>query len=391
LRVVIVNKYVRITGGADLHCAWLAELLRERGHEVAFLSTANDENTERGGIFVRETVTHVTRDEIRIRARPEVLVRSLWNGEAAQGMDDLLTSFRPDVVHAHKLYPQLSVAPIAVARRRGLPVVQTLHDFELLSAGSLDARGGAYDADESKLSYRIANSLTFPVRRLVHARRVSRFVAVSRFLARIYASHGIHAEVIQNFAPVSEEQPAPMPFSERTGISFVGRLTREKGALDMIEVARRLPAVPVVLVGSGSLATEVQKAASELPNVTMTGFLRPDEVRRVVAASRLLVAPSRCHEAASNVALEAMTQGTPVVAYPSGGLAEYVADSGCGLVVPSDPASLAFVVSKTIVDEPAWTSMSHAGLAAVAETHSRSRYGERIEHVYENAVSGPTD
>jgi glycosyltransferase involved in cell wall biosynthesis len=265
--------------------------------------------------------------------------------------------------------------------------VQTLHDFELLSAGALDARGGRRDADESKLSYRVANSLTFPVRRLVHARRVTRFVAVSRFLARIYASHGIDADVIPNFAPLGGEHAAPLPFAQREGIVFVGRLAREKGALDMLEIARRLPAVPVALVGSGSLAAQVENAAAEVENVTMTGFLAPDEVRRIVGRARLLVVPSRCHEAASNVALEAMTQGTPILAYPSGGLAEYVADSGSGLVVPSDPASLALAASKALVDEPTWNSMSRAGLAAVEGTHSRSRYGERIERVYEETVS----
>lgn len=385
MKIVIVNKYVRVTGGADLHCAWLAELLRERGHEVAFLSTANQQNTEHVGVFVRETVTHTTRDALPLAARPGVLTRALWNGEGARGMDRLLDSFRPDVIHTHKLYPQLSVAPVVVARRRGVPVVQTLHDFEFVSAGALDARGGAFDIDEPKLSYRIANTATLPVRRLAHVRRVDRFVAVSRFLARIYASHGIDAEVIPNFAPAAEAMVEPL--EQRSGIVFVGRLTREKGVFDMIEVARRLPEVPVVLVGSGSLAADVEQAARQLPNVTMTGFLPSKEVKNIVGRSRLVVAPSRCHEAASNVCLEAMTRGTPVVAYPSGGLAEYVADSGCGVIVPSDPVSLALAVSNALADALAWNSMSRAGLRAIQETHSRARYAKSIEHVYMDAVS----
>ena len=64
-------------------------------------------------------------------------------------MERLVREFRPDVVHAHKLYPQLSVAPVVVAARHRVPVVQTLHDFELVSASLLDVRGGRLDRDET--------------------------------------------------------------------------------------------------------------------------------------------------------------------------------------------------------------------------------------------------
>jgi glycosyltransferase involved in cell wall biosynthesis len=390
VRVLLVNKFARITGGADVHCLWLADALRERGHEVQLLSTSSEENIEREGAFVRPSVTHSSRGDVPIRSQPGVVGRALWNREVATASRRLLADWRPDVVHAHKLYPQLSVAPIVEAARAGVPIVQTLHDFELVSAGALDARGGWRDADEPRMSYRALNTATMPLRRHVHVRRVTAFVAVSRFVARVYRQHGIEATVLPNFVPSSSTPPEP--FVSRSGIAFVGRLTAEKGIRDVLLLAAALPDVPVTIVGTGALEHEARSVAARLPNIVLTGFVPPSEVSRIVSHARLVVLPSLCHEAAGLVALEAMVAGTPVVAYSSGGLAEYVGDAGCGLVVPRDPVTLATACGRLLADEPAWSVMSQQGLGAARTTHSSDRYVTRLLEVYESAPGGrPVD
>jgi glycosyltransferase involved in cell wall biosynthesis len=381
MRVLLVNKFARVTGGADLHCLWLAEALRDRGHEVRFLSTADERNLDHEGVFVSPTVTHATRDGIPLRSRPAIAAKAMWNREAADATRRILATWRPDIVHAHKLYPQLSVAPVVEAARAGVPVVQTLHDFELVSAGALDARGRWRDGDEPRASFRLLNMATHPVRRLVHVRHVASFVAVSRFVARIYGRHGIDASVFPNFAaqPTGAEV---LDLEARSGITFVGRLTFDKGIRDVIALASALPDVPVTIVGTGTLEEEVRSRVSTLPNVTLTGFVSPAEVTHIVEAARLVVLPSLCHEAAGLVAVEAMSAGTPVVAYASGGLAEYVADAGSGLVVPRDPSSLTAACAQLLADADAWSKMSARGLEAAKTTHSRERYVARLEDLY---------
>jgi glycosyltransferase involved in cell wall biosynthesis len=308
---------------------------------------------------------------------------AFWNREAAAAMKQLIRSSRPDVVHAHKLYPQLSAAPVVVASRAGLPVVQTLHDFELISASALDARGGWIDSDESALAYRALNSATLPVRRRLHVPRITTFVAASRFLARVAALHGIDATVIPHFVQRDREE-AP-GFGDRRGIVFVGRLRREKGVLDVVELARRVPTVSVKVVGEGTLDDVVHREAGALPNLEATGFVPSSEVGAILRSARVIVVPSRCHEAAGLVALEAMSHGTPTVVYPSGGLAEYVADARSGLVVPADVDSLARVSAELHDDEALWRRLSTNGLVAAADEYSPELYGERIERLYEQA------
>ena len=386
MRVVFVNKFVHVTGGADQHCLGLAAALRARGHEVRFLSSRGDENVEQEGAFVTTRVTHGSRESLSVVEQTRVLTNALWNPEAASAMERLVHEFRPDVVHAHKLYPQLSVAPVVVAARHRLPVVQTLHDFELISASLLDVRGGRLDRDETAFRFRLLNGATLPVRRRVHVNRVSAFVAVSRFVARVYATHGIVAEVLPNFVP-ARERHGRVEFEDRDGVVFWGRLRPEKGVDDVIEMAKLLPGHSVVIAGSGMLENHVRRETASLPNVHVAGYVSDDQLDEIVRTARVVVVPSRCHDAGPLVPLEALGHGTPVVAYANGGLAEYVIDTGGGRVVPVDPEALAAVAAELHDDKDTWESHSSRGHATVSESRTPDSYAARLEEIYDRVRS----
>ena len=383
MRVVIVNKFAHLTGGADQHCLGLAAALRERGHDVVFLSTRDGRNLEHEGVFVECSVTHASRESLGLHRQAEVFAKALWNRDAGSAMQQLIDEFRPDIVHTHKLYPQLSVAPVVVAARAGVPVVQTLHDFEMISASPIDARGGLWDADETRVRFKLLNAVTRPVHRRVHAPRVNAFVAVSRFVSRVHAAHGIDATVLPNFVHARESSASDIPgFEERHGIVFLGRLRPEKGVLDVIGMARRLPGVTVTVVGSGDLEPVLRREAEQLANLKLAGFVPDPAVRDTLRNARVVVIPSRCQDAGPLVPLEAMAHGTPVVAYSMGGLGEYVADSGGGRVVPVDVEALTAMSLELHEDRKTWERLSTAGFAAVSERHSPDRYAARLEQLY---------
>jgi glycosyltransferase involved in cell wall biosynthesis len=383
MRVAIVNNFARVTGGADRHCLDLAAELRSRGHEIAFLATSDPRNIEHQGRFVSCEMTGENRDSIRGTAAALVVARSLWNREAASAMKELVEDFEPDVVHAHKLYPQLSVAPIVVARRSGLPVVQTVHDYELISASALDHRGSALDRQETSLRYRALNDATFPIRRRVHAPRVQQWVAVSRAVARHLLTKGIDARVIPNFVePVSQVPPE----SDRDGVSYVSRLAPEKGVMDVIDLANGNPEIEVTVAGDGPLANEVSSWERSLPNLTYRGLLDKPQVTEMISRSKAILIPSRWEEPGGITALEAMAVGTPVVAYRSGGLPEYVEETGAGVVIEPSPTSLAEVALKVASGGADWRRLSAAGPIAVRDLHSAERCVGMYLEVYGEAA-----
>jgi len=385
VKVLLVNNYAHVTGGADLYCLEITRGLRERGHEVRWLATRAPENEERSGAFVSRLVGAENRDDLSFGARARVVEKAIWNREAGRSMGELARSFRPDVVHVHKAYVQLSVAPVVVAARAGLPVVQTVHDYEFVSASPLDSSGRRWDHDESRLSYRALNSATFISRRRVHRPRVTRWIAVSRAVARIYDSAaGIGCEVIPNFVP---ESTAPaLPLEARGGVLFLGRLSREKGIYDVIEAARRLPGTNFTVAGDGPMREEVVAAAATLPNLDYLGFVSGGDARDLIREAVACLMPSRWQEPGPLACLESMAEGTPVICFPNGGLAEYVADSSAGLVCGnSDPGDLVEAIERLVADPAEWKRLSANGPAGIAGRHSRAVHLDRLLGVYESA------
>src|SRR5207237_9807035 len=171
------------------------------------------------------------------------------------------------------------------------------------------------------LHKRVVDSLLLPLKRRLHVPRIARFVAPSEFVARALRDAGIESTVVLHF--VASGAAAPPAFEDRTGVVFAGRLVPEKGVEDVLRLASRLPKLPFTVAGNGPLAAPVRAAP-----VRYLGQVGHDDVLEELGRARVAVLPSRWAEPAGLVALEAMAAGTPVVAYETGGLAQYVSAAG---------------------------------------------------------------
>jgi glycosyltransferase involved in cell wall biosynthesis len=111
------------------------------------------------------------------------------------------------------------------------------------------------------------------------------------------------------------------PPEEPPHVLYVGRLSAEKGVLELVEAARGLP---LRVVGDGPLRAQVPDAV---------GFVPPGELGSWYERAAIVAVPSR-REGYGVVAREAMAWGRPVVATAVGGLLDAVVDGETGLLVP---------------------------------------------------------
>jgi glycosyltransferase involved in cell wall biosynthesis len=175
-------------------------------------------------------------------------------------------------------------------------------------------------------------------------------------------------------------------FAERAGAAFVGRLHEEKGVRDVIALAGALPGLEVRVAGHGPLESEVAAAARRLENLEFVGKLDRDRVLDLLMRARVCLMPSRWQEPGGIAALEAMAVGTPVVAFASGGLAEYVGDLGGGRVIEPDRDALARECAALEADRETWELLSARGADGVATRHSPEQYAEAVEEIYGRLV-----
>ena len=153
---------------------------------------------------------------------------------------------------------------------------------------------------------------------------------------------------------------------------FVGRLIEEKGILELIAaLATQSTGTPwhLLVVGDGPLEQEVRRRAAQAgvgARLTLTGYLRGDDLRAAYQVADLLVLPSHS-EGLPLVVLEAMAAGLPIVTTGIRGMADHLRDGVNALLVPpGDPAALAAALTRLLGDREARARMGGANRERVA-------------------------
>ncbi len=160
-------------------------------------------------------------------------------------------------------------------------------------------------------------------------------------------------------------------------VLFVGRLSEEKGVLELLEAARGLP---LVVVGDGPLRDRVPEAR---------GFVSPAELPGYIDRAAVVVCPSR-REGYGVVARQAMAHARPVVATAVGGLAEAIIDRESGLLVPpGDTNALREALERALGDADLRRRLGASARERVRERFSREVAARETLAAYEAALSGP--
>lgn len=333
--------------------------------------------------------------------------RMIWSRSSSRGLERALARFRPDVVHLHNVYHQLSPAILATLRRAGVPSVMTLHDYklacpnyQLLDHGSICEAcvgGGTWHATarrckDGSLTASALLSLESGVHRLARAYdKVDLFISPSHFLADVMRRAGVaddRLRVVPNYADLQQFQPAPVGGTE---LLFVGRLSHEKGVDVLVDAVGMMPeGTRLSIAGDGpQRAALAQRADRVAPGrVTFHGRVDGGRVRELLASAAVSVVPSRWHENQPMTILESFAMSVPVVVTNLGGMPELVRDGAEGLVVPPDDATaLAGALSRLLEDPEKRRLMGEQARARVVAEFGIDRHLARIDEVYAEATA----
>jgi UDP-glucose:tetrahydrobiopterin glucosyltransferase len=158
-------------------------------------------------------------------------------------------------------------------------------------------------------------------------------------------------------------------------LGFIGRISPEKGLIDVVAVAEAsgLPLKVWGLMQDRSVWEEAI-AAHPTAQVSYEGFLPTDDLQAAIGGCAAIVMAPKWVEAFGNVAIEAMATGVPVISYRRGGPAEIIVDGETGfLVEPDDIDGLIAAVGR--IDELDRVECRQR----VEEEYSIEAYAARIE------------
>lgn len=361
-------------GGAGWSAHALAAALLDRGHAV----TAIVPQPGAAGL-AREDVLGVPTLRWGHPAVGVPFVRNYFQHERMwPRMADLLVAQAqamdaaggPLLIHAQHV--RVAPAAILAGRRLGAPVVVTVRDhwpWDYFATGlhgdRLPYARQSWAALATDLVARLGparGALALPAipYMLAHLRRRQRFlrradavIAVSEYVAR--RLDGIVAparvQVIPNMVDIAliAATTAAPPASVAPGapfLLFMGKLERNKGAHLLPEIFGALrdcrpggsaPDLPTLLVaGDGALRPALERDLAALGvRARFLDWIDHDEALRLMARCTLLLFPSAWGEPLSRILLEAMACGAPILAMPTGGTGDLIADGVSGALDPT--------------------------------------------------------
>jgi glycosyltransferase involved in cell wall biosynthesis len=345
MRILEINKFNHVRGGADKHFVDLVELLEKNGNEVAVFAMNHPENNS--SKWSEYFVSRVDYEKGSFFNKLKGMFRIFWSPEAKRKIARLLDEFRPEVVHIHNIYHQISPSILPEIKKRKIPVVMTVHDWKLICPNYLlncetpyckKCVAGKYWHCVAKKCVKnsylksLVSVLELQLHRWlrVYDRNVDHYITPSNFVKNVLVEAGFSEKKISVLPHFIETNRRGLT-STGSGASYalyVGRVSKEKGADELIDIFSKLSA-NLVLAGSKDASFLISDGQN---NIRYVGFRSPKEIGILMQNAYCVVSASRLPETFGLIALEAIASQKPFVGYRTGAYGEIVQDGKNGFL-----------------------------------------------------------
>ncbi|MDO5477666.1 MAG: glycosyltransferase [Clostridia bacterium] len=401
MKILMVNKFLYPRGGSESYMLYLAEYLKKLGHEVEFFGMYDEGNT------VGNSACQYTQNmDFHGKGIKRFLYpfKIIYSFEAKKKIMKVIDDFKPDIVHMNNINFQLTPSIIYGIKKRGIPLVQTVHDYQMICPNHLlynfdknvpceKCTGGRHiNCIKNKCIHgSFVKSLIGVIEAKLYAflktyKKVDLFVCPSNFLENKLLSAKSYYKgktvTIHNF--INKEKFSDKDLKEEDYILFVGRLSKEKGIENIAGAARLLPEYKFVIAGSGP----DEEMLSGVSNIHLAGFLTGDALTELMGKAKVLLLPSVCYENCPLSILEAHSMGVPVVTMNSGGMAELVKDGVTGtLVTEPTPEGIAVKIKETLENEEYYKTLKENCKKEKEDILSVGTYTDILLKEYEKLIA----
>lgn len=379
--LVIHNEYLQ-RGGEDTVFAQEQELLASRGHEVASI------------LFSNATIS-TARDKVKYS------LKCIYNRDAYRQVLQKLNTFQPDVIHVHNFFYVASPAIFYAARKMGIPIVMTLHNYRLICPSAfLFHNGEIYNDSIHKVfplravakkvwnnSFLITASIVLctGIHKLLGTfrKQVDGFIVFTEFSRNLFLDSSLRLTRESFFIKPNFAEDKGVITAERGNyFLFVGRLSEEKG-LDVLLKACEQGSFNLKILGDGPLREKVEAYASRYPAIEYLGKKPQEEVTGFMQQAKALIFPSIWYEGMPMVILEAFSCGTPVLASRLGNPGSMISPEKDGLLFePKDAAGLTEAVIRLSENPGLQKTLSEGARATYERYYSPQQNHDMLIDIY---------
>ena len=289
--------------------------------------------------------------------------RYYYNWTAQANIQKVINDFEPDIVHVHSLrISSLTYSVLKPIINRKIPIVMTLHDcFQICPMMALTTNNNTLCKDvkckKNKIHCLLNNcannyeqSFRYMMMSIVNKitgydKFVSKFISPSDALKNILINNcdflnEDNVTTIYNFIPNKYEFSDINTLKEKNKyFLYVGRLSKEKGVINILKAALKLPKnIEFRIAGNGPYEKVLKKYVEDnnLNNIMFLGHLNKQQLQNVYKECISIITPSVCYESFGLTNIEAAINCKPTISSNAGALPEVVNINETGLIYQYD-------------------------------------------------------
>ncbi len=409
MKILLINNFYYNRGGDCTYLFSLKKLLEENGHKVIVFSMSHPRNfhSEYSPYFVSYINYADEAKNKNIYSGIKVLFRSIYSIEARRNIERLIKDTKPDLVHLNNIRHHITPSILRPIKNHNIPVVWTLHDYQLICPNIFFLAGGRICEKCKKRKYfwpiftrcKKNSFLASIMAAFEHTVQmctkvydlVDVFICPSIFLKNKFIEYGFQSEkliVLNYFINIDCDYESEPPGDY---LLYVGRLSEEKGIKTLIDAVIKVESCKLKIVGDGPLEEELVlyvKSKNAINKIEFLGYKNHKDVIELLKKCKFLVIPSEWYEVTGLVIFEAFACGKPVVGSRIGGIPEFIKDNETGITFePGDSDDLKLKIAYLSNHPEKIREMGASARAYVTQELSPAKHYEKLMEIYRNAIA----
>lgn len=400
MKILYVNKFHYLKGGSEKYYFELAQMMKEHGHEIAFFSMENEKNIKTGQkeYFVKEI-------DLNTGSKLKAL-DVIYSKDNKKLMEKALNEFKPDIVHINNFQRQLSASIITAINKKNIPIVFTAHDMQAVCPASAMLYNGKICEDCLKNGYMscikkscIKNSKLKSVLGFVEAKyyqskeiykKIDFIISPSEFIRQQLIKGNLQYKEMQTLHNFVIDQKENSSHIIGNYAFYFGRLSIEKGILNLVEAMKNIEQGRLIIAGDGPEREEIEKMIKDnnlTAKIKLVGYLNQKEVRKYIKNAKFIVVPSIWYENCPYSILETMEIGKPIIGSRIGGIPELIEDGENGFLYQYDNVSeLTEKMTYLFNDDKLTQLQGEKSRKIYEENYSEKIYYDEIMKVYTKLI-----
>ena len=334
MKILLIHNYGQFRGGAETYFESLCSELEKKGHKV--IKYIKDYKTI-NSFF----------DKIKIS------IGLFYNTRTDKELRKLIEQEKPEVAQIMNIYPLISAQVYKVLKKYKIPVIQRIQDYrffcpkatlfrkkkicELCVTKKLKYPSFIYGCYQNSKLASLIFSFAFYFHQIIGSYKlIDRYIFPTKFVRDYYIKYARIKKqktiVISTFTDISQfKNNKRTKIKEKDFFLYFGRLSEEKGIIQLLDIFKTLRDIKLVVVGDGPLKNKVVEY-KKYSNILIKGQLPREEIVTYIERALITIIPSIWYDVLPNVLIESYACGRPVLVPNTGFFPSLVKNKKTGLI-----------------------------------------------------------